>query len=129
MNDLLDRPDVNYPFKYGRKLSIDDAKKYIGKDGEEIRVLEKPICFIRNTTGEKFHETIKYYSVHGFTYERVEDGSAWGGFYEGYTAEFEDGTIWKAPKIEPGIAFFNFMEEHFNVRNVILQDEDEDFVV
>lgn len=65
-------------------LVIDNAKEYIGKDGEEIRVLEKPICFIRNATGEKFHETIKYYGVHGFTYKRVEDGSARGGFYVGY---------------------------------------------
>ena len=128
MSNLLNRPDVNYPSRYGRELTIDDAKKYLSKDGEEIRVLEKPICFIRDTLGAKFHETIKYYSTRGFTYARMEESSAWGGLHPGYTAEFEDGTIWTAPKIQPGKAFFDFMEEHFNEKQVTL-DEDEDFVV
>lgn len=129
MSNLLNRPDVKYPSSYGRELTIDDAKNYLSKDGEEIRVLEKPICFIRNTQGRKYHETIKYYSARGFTYARLEDGSAWGQLHPGYTAEFEDGTIWTAPRIGPGKAFFDFMEERLNGRTVTLQDEDEDFVV
>ena len=90
MSNLLDRPDVKYPSTYGRELTIDDAKHYLSKDGEEIRVLEKPISFIRNTNGRKYHETMKYYSARGFTYAHLEDGSAWGQLHPGYTAEFED---------------------------------------
>lgn len=130
MSSLLDRPDVIYPSSYGRELTIDDVKKYlINDDGAEIRVLETPISFIRDTQGRKFHETMKYYSVHGFAYARVEDGSAWGGFYTGYTAEFEDGTIWTAPSKNARKAFFDFMEERLNGKTVTLQDDDEDFVV
>ena len=128
MSNLLNRPDVKYPSTYGRELTIDDAKHYLSKDGEEIRVLEKPISFIRNTNGRKYHETMKYYSARGFTYAHLEDGSAWGQLHPGYTAEFEDGTIWTAPRIGPGKAFFDFMEEHFTEKQVTL-DEDEDFVV
>lgn len=129
MNNLLNRPDVKYPSRYGRELTVDDAKKRLSKNGEEVRVLETPICFIRDTIGRKYHETIKYYSARGFAYAHLEDGSAWGQFHPGYTAEFEDGTFWTAPLIEPGKAFFDFMEGRLNDRNVILQDEDEDFVV
>lgn len=129
MSNLLDRPDVKYPSSYGRELTIDDAKHYLSKDGEEIRVLEKPISFIRNTNGRKYHETMKYYSARGFTYAHLEDGSVWGQLHPGYTAEFEDGTIWTAPRIGPGKAFFDFMEERLNGKTVTLQDEDEDFVV
>ncbi|MDT3369756.1 MAG: hypothetical protein LIR40_14145 [Bacteroidota bacterium] len=129
MSNLLGRTNVKYPSEYGRELTIDDAKNYLSKEDEEIRVLETPISFIRDTQGRKYHETMKYYSSLGFTYARLEDGSAWGGFHPGYTAEFEDGTIWKAPKIHPGKAFFDFMEERLNGKTVTLQDDDEDFVV
>lgn len=129
MNNLLNRLDVKYPSSYGRKLTIDDAKNYLSKYGEEIRILETPICFIRDTHSRKYHETIKYYSARGFTYACLEDGSAWGQFQPGYTAEFEDGTFWTAPKEKPGKAFFDFMEEYLNGCTVILQDEDEDFAV
>ena len=129
MSNLLNRLDVKYPSRYGRELTIDDAKKYLSKDGEEVRVLAMPISFIRDTQGRKFHETMKYYSTRGFTYASLEDGSAWGQLHPGYTAEFEDGTIWTAPKIQPGKAFFDFMEEYLNSKTVTLQDDDEDFVV
>ncbi len=129
MSNLLDRPDVKYPSRYGRELTIDDAKKPLSKNGEEVRVLETPICFIRDTIGRKYHETIKYYSTRGFAYAHAEDGSVWGQLHPGYTAEFEDGTFWTAPEIDPGQAFFDFMEVYLNGRTVTLQDEDEDFVV
>lgn len=130
MSNLLNRPDVKYPSEYGRELTIDDAEHFLGRgEGIELRVLEKPISFIRETAINKYHETMKYYSAFGFVYARLEDGSAWGRLHPGYTAEFEDGTIWKAPQKDSGKAFFDFMEERLNGRSITLQDEDEDFVV
>lgn len=127
MSNLLDRPDVKYPSRYGRELTIDDAKKPLSKNGEEVRVLETPICFIRDTNGRKYHETIKYYSARGFVYAHEEDGSVWGQLHPGYTAEFEDGTIWTAPEKEPNKALMEFILQRQN-KTVILEDED-DFVV
>ena len=135
---LLNRDNVTYS-NYGVEITLDMAKDIIGFvdkniDGQDVKtpttihVLETPINFIYQGYAETyFYSTVKYISEVGFVFERKEDGAQWVTVSAGKTVEFEDGTIWTAPKVEPNKALMEFILQRQN-KTVVL-DEDEDFVV
>ena len=135
---LLNRDNVTYS-NYGAEITFDMAKDIIGFvdkniDGQDVKtpttihVLETPINFIYHGYAETyFYSTVKYISEVGFVFERKEDGAQWDTVSKGKTVEFEDGTIWTAPEVEPNKALMEFILQRQN-KTVVL-DEDEDFVV
>ena len=135
---LLNRDNVTYS-NYGAEITFDMAKDIIGFvdkniDGQDVKtpttihVLEPPINFIYQSYVETyFYSTVKYISEVGYVFERKEDGAQWDTVSAGKTVEFEDGTIWTAPKEEPNKALMEFILQRQS-KTVIL-DEDEDFVV
>lgn len=135
---LLNRDNVTYS-NYGSEITLDMAKDIIGyvdknvngqyvKSPTTIHVLETPINFIYQGFSENyFYSTVKYISEVGYVFERKEDGAQWDTISPGKTVEFEDGTIWTAPKEEPNKALMEFILQRQN-KTVVL-DEDDDFVV
>ena len=135
---LLNRDNVTYS-NYGTKITLDMAKDVIGYvvkyvSGEcvstptTIHVLETPVSFIYQGFSDRyFYSTVKYISEVGYVFERKEDGAQWDTVSAGKTVEFEDGTIWTAPKEEPNKALMEFILQR-QTKSVVL-DEDEDFVV
>lgn len=136
---LLNRVNVTYS-NYGDEITFDMAKDLIGHmdkpvNGDYIRtpvtihVLETPVSFIYQGifTDSYFYSTVKYISEAGYVFERKEDGAQWDTVSPGKTIEFEDGTIWTAPKEEPNKALMEFILQRQS-KTVIL-DEEDDFVV
>lgn len=136
---LLNRPNVMYS-NYGSEITLDMAKDLIGNldkyiNGKHnstpttIHVLETPVNFIYQGCfdGRYFYSTVKYISEAGYVFERKEDGAQWDTVLPGKTFEFEDGTIWTAPKEEPNKALMEFILQR-QPKSVVF-DEDEDFVV
>ena len=135
---LLNRDNVTYS-NYGVEITLDMAKDIIGfvdkyvngecvKTPTTIHVLETPISFIYQGYAETyFYSTVKYISEVGYVFERKEDDAQWDSVSAGKTIEFEDGTIWTAPKEEPNKALMEFILQR-QTKSVVL-DEDEDFVV
>ena len=135
---LLNRDNVTYS-TYGTEITLDMAKDIIGfvdknvngqfvKIPTTIHVLETPISFIYQGFHTRyFYSTVKYISEAGYVFERKEDGAQWDTAGAGKTFEFEDGTIWTAPKEEPNKALMEFILQRQS-KTVVL-DEDEDFVV
>ena len=135
---LLNRDNVTYS-NYGDEITLDMAKDLIGyvdknvngefvKTPTTIHVLETPISFIYQSFYETyFYSTVKYISEAGYVFERKEDGAQWDTVSPGKTIEFEDGTIWTAPKEEPNKALMEFILQR-QTKSVVL-DEDEDFIV
>lgn len=135
---LLNRNNVTYS-NYGSEITLDMAKELIGSldkfiNGEHhvtpatIHVLETPVNFIyQGFSSNYFYSRVKYISEVGYVFERREDGAQWDTISPGKTVEFEDGTIWTAPKEEPNKALMEFILQRQS-KTVVL-DEDEDFVV
>lgn len=135
---LLNRDNVRYS-TYGVEITLDMAKDLIGyvennvngqyvKTPTTIHVLETPINFIYQGFCETyFYSTVKYISEVGYVFEQKEDGAQWDTVSPGKTFEFEDGTIWTAPKEEPNKALMEFILQRQS-KTVIL-DEEDDFVV
>lgn len=135
---LLNKDNVRYS-NYGSEITLDMAKDLIGyveknvngqyvKTPTTIHVLETPINFIYQGFCETyFYSTVKYISEVGYVFERKEDGAQWDMASPGKTFEFEDGTIWTAPQVEPNKALMEFILQR-QTKSVVL-DEDEDFVV
>lgn len=135
---LLNRDNVTYS-NYGSEITLDMAKDVIGyvdknvngtfvKTPTTIHVLETPVSFIYQGFSENyFYSTVKYISEVGYVFERKEDGAQWDTVSAGKTVEFEDGTIWTAPQVEPNKALMEFILQRQS-KTVVL-DEDEDFVV
>ena len=135
---LLNRDNVTYS-NCGVEITLDMAKDLIGNlnkyvNGEcistptTIHVLETPVSFIYQGFHTRyFYSTVKYISEVGYVFERKEDGAQWDTASAGKTFEFEDGTIWTAPKEEPNKALMEFILQRQS-KTVVL-DEDEDFVV
>ncbi|MDT3368555.1 MAG: hypothetical protein LIR40_07920, partial [Bacteroidota bacterium] len=111
---------------------IGHVDKYVNGERVEtpttIHVLETPINFIYQGYSERyFYSTVKYISEAGYVFERKEDGAQWDTVSAGKKVEFEDGTVWIAPKEEPNKALMEFVLQQQS-KTVILDDED-DFVV
>lgn len=137
---LLNRANVIYS-NYGDEITLNMATDLIGYmdkfvNGEYVRtpvtihILETPISFISQGFFDDryfFYSTVKYISEAGYVFERTEDGAKYDNVSPGKTVEFEDGTIWTAPKEEPNKALMEFILQRQN-KTVILEEED-DFVV
>lgn len=136
---LLNRDNVTYS-NYGDEITLDMAKDLIGHVDKRvnddyirmpttIHVLETPVSFIYQGifNDSYFYSTVKYISEAGYVFERKEDGAQWDTVSAGKTVEFEDGTIWTAPQVEPNKALMEFILQRQS-KTVVL-DEDEDFVV
>lgn len=117
---------------FGRYLTPSDASKFLGAD---LRTLDEPVRLKwRLRGGDWYFAVAKYYSRIGIAFERVQDCYKYVNIYPNTLIELEDGRTWSAAgkrsdeRRESFLAFFDGIAKEQR-QGLVIQDEDEDFVV
>lgn len=117
---------------FGQYLTLSDASTFLGAD---LRTLDEPVRLKwRLSSDDWYFAVAKYYSKIGIAFERVQDCYKYVDIYPNTLIELEDGRTWSAagkPRSEMSDSFLEFFDgiAKEQRQQLVIQDEDEDFVV
>lgn len=118
--------------EFGRYLTPSDASAFLCAD---LRTLDEPVRLKwRLRRDDWYFAVAKYYSRIGIAFERVQDCYKYVDIYPNTLIELEDGRTWSAAgkrsdeMRESFLEFFDGIAKEQR-QGLVIQDEDEDFVV
>ena len=118
--------------EYGRFITSSEAASMLGHD---FCTLDEPVRLKwRLSSGEWYFAVAKYYSKIGIAFERTQDDFKYVDILSNTLIKLEDGRTWDADgkrleeRQDSFLEFFNGIAREQN-QQVVIQDEDDDFIV
>ena len=118
--------------EYGQYIQPSEASTFLGHD---FYTLDEPVRLKWKLTSDEWYFAVaKYYSTVGIVFERVQDCYKYVDIHPSTLIELEDGRTWSAAGKRSDEMKASFLEFFDGIakeqrQQVVIQDEDEDFIV
>lgn len=118
--------------EFGQYLTSSEASTFLGHD---LRTLDEPVRLKwRLSSDDWYFAVAKYYSHIGIAFERTQDHYKYVDIYPNTLIELEDGRTWSADGKRSDELKTSFLEFFDGIakeqrQSVVIQDEDDDFIV
>lgn len=118
--------------EYGQVIPPSEAATFLGVD---LCTLDEPVRLKWKLSNDDWYFAVaKYYSTIGIAFERIQDHYKYVDIYPNTIIELEDGRTWSAAGKRSEEMKASFLEFFDGIakeqrQGLVIQDEDEDFVV